>query len=88
MGAWMLCIVIHVRGLIDILFNYGHILQLRSETVAIRRRMNMISGVYDAEIIPGDECDPNFLTFVCMYSGRFRARQHLRSLAPVMNYYG
>ena len=46
------------------LFNDGHVLQLRVETVAIRRRMNMISDDYDGQMMPGDECGPNFLTFV------------------------
>ena len=41
------------------LFNDGRVLQLWSETVAVRRRM-----IYDSHMITGDECDPNFLTFV------------------------
>ena len=56
--------------LIDLyyLFNDGYILQLRSETVAVRRRMNMISEDYDGQMIPGNECDTNFLTFVLQLS--------------------
>ena len=42
----------------------GHVLQLRPETVAVRRRMNMVLGDYDGQMIPGDECRLNFLTFV------------------------
>ena len=37
----------------------GHVLQLRSETVAVRKRM-----IYDGHMKTGNECDPNFLTFV------------------------
>ena len=42
-----------------ILFNDGHVLHLRSETVAIHRQMNMVSDDYDGQMIPGDECGPN-----------------------------
>ena len=42
----------------------GHILQLRSETVAVRRRMNMVWTIYDGHMIPEEEYDLNFLTFV------------------------
>ena len=54
------------RLLIDwfYLFNDGHVLQLRSETVAVRRRMNMLLYDYDGQMIPGDECGLKFLTFV------------------------
>ena len=48
---------------IVILFNDGHVLQLRSETVAVRRRMNMVLDYYDGQMIPGDDCGLNFLTF-------------------------
>ena len=37
------------------LFNNGHVLQLRSETVAVRRRMDLILD-YDGQMIFGDEC--------------------------------
>ena len=47
-----------------ILFNDGHVQHLRLETVAVRTRMNMISDDYDGQMIPRDECGPNFLTFV------------------------
>ena len=41
------------------LFNDGRVLQLRSESVAVRRRM-----IYDGHMIAEDECGLNFLTFV------------------------
>ena len=49
-----------------ILFNDGHagLLHLRSETVVVHRQMNMVLDDYDGQIIPGDECGLNFLTFV------------------------
>ena len=43
------------------LFNNHHILQLRPETVAVRRRMNMMSDD-DGQMIPRDDCSPS-LTF-------------------------
>ena len=42
----------------------GHALHLRSETVAIFRRMNMILYDYDDQMISVDENDLNFLIFV------------------------
>ena len=45
-----------------ILFNDGHILQLWSETVAVRRRINMVLD--GGKMVPGDEYGLNFLTFV------------------------
>ena len=47
----------------DILFNDGHVLHLRSETVAVRRRMNVVLDENDCQMIPGDECGLNVLTF-------------------------
>ena len=41
--------------LLFFLFNDGHVL----ETAAVRGRM-----IYDGHVITGDECGPNFLTFV------------------------
>ena len=46
------------------IFNDGQVLFLRSETVAVHRRMNIISDDYDGQMIPEDECGPNFLTVV------------------------
>ena len=34
-------------------FNNGHVLHLRSETVDVRRRMNMVWMIYDDPMIPG-----------------------------------
>ena len=49
----------------DCYFNYDHALQLRSETVAFRRRMiYSLDDIYDGHMITGDECGLNFLTFV------------------------
>ena len=49
----------------------GHVLQLWSETVAVRRCM-----IYDGNIIVGDECGPRFLTFV------LRLRENPRKPQP------
>ena len=38
---------------IDILFKEGHILHLKSETVAFRRRMNLVFDDYVGQMIPG-----------------------------------
>ena len=46
-----------------ILFNDRNVLHPRPDTVAFRRRMSMVLDD-DGQMIPGDECDPNFLTFV------------------------
>ena len=46
------------------LFTGGHVLNLRSETVAVLRRMNMTWTINDVHMIRGDECGRNFLTFV------------------------
>ena len=35
------------------LYNDGHLLHLRPETVAVRRLMNMVSNDYDGQMIPG-----------------------------------
>ena len=53
--------------LIDI-FNDDHILHLRSDTVAANRRMNMVSDHYDGQMIPWDECGPDFLIFFLQLS--------------------
>ena len=45
------------------LFARGHVLHLRSETVAVLRRMNMMWMINVVHMIRGDECGPNFLTF-------------------------
>ena len=52
---WWLFVV----ATVVLLFNDGHILQLRSEIFAVHRWMT-----YDGHMITEDECDPNFLTFV------------------------
>ena len=49
------------------LFNDDLALQLRTETFAVRRRMNMFSDDYDGQMIPGDECSSNFLTFASQF---------------------
>ena len=46
-------------GLMFLLFNDGHVLQLWSETVAVHRWM-----IYNGHMITGDQCGPNYLTFV------------------------
>ena len=48
----------------DILFNDGPVLLLRPETVAIRRRMGNGLDEYNGQMLSGDKCDLNFLTFV------------------------
>ena len=45
------------------LFNDGHVLQLRSKIVPARRRMNMVLDD-DDQMISWDECAQNFLIFV------------------------
>ena len=52
--------------LIDYLFSDGHVLHVRSETFAVRRRMNMVSDDYNGQMVLGDECGPNFLTFILL----------------------
>ena len=44
----------------------SHVLQLRSETVVVRRRMiyGLGDNLYDGHMITGEECGPYFLTFV------------------------
>ena len=44
-------------------FNDDHVIHLRSES-AVRRWINMVKDDYGDQIIPGDECGLNFLTFV------------------------
>ena len=39
------------------------VLQLRAETAAVRKLMNMVWMIYDGHMIPGDECGLHFLTF-------------------------
>ena len=46
------------------LFTSGHVPHLRSETVAVIRRMNMMWMINYVHTIRGDESGPNFLTFV------------------------
>ena len=59
--TWAPC----VKGLtlINIIY-FTTVLQLRSETVAAHRRMNMILDDYDGQMILGKDCGPNFLIFV------------------------
>ena len=45
-----------------LLFNDGHV-HVRSETVAVHRRMNMLWIVYDGHMITGDEYALNFVTY-------------------------
>ena len=40
--------------------------RLKSETVAVHRGMNMVLDYYDGQMITGDECGPNLLTFVLL----------------------
>ena len=47
-----------------ILFKDGHVLQLTPETVAVRRRMRNGLDDYDVQMVPGNICGLNFLTFV------------------------
>ena len=46
-----------------VLFNDGHVLQLRPETVAVRRRIGNDFDD-DGQMVSGDKCGLNFLTFV------------------------
>ena len=52
----------------NFLFNDGYVLHIRSENVAIRRWLNIVSEDYGGQMTPGDECDSNFLTFVLQLS--------------------
>ena len=56
----------YFRGSIGIiLFNDVHILDLMSELInALLSRMNVVLDDYDGEMIPADERNLNFLTFV------------------------
>ena len=45
-------------------FNDGHVLQLKPETVAVRRRKGNVLDDYDGQMVSGDKCGLNFLTFV------------------------
>ena len=47
-----------------LLFNKGHVVQLWSETVVVRRGWYMTWMIYHGHMIIGDECGPHFLTFV------------------------
>ena len=47
----------------NILFNDDHVLQLMSETVAVRRWMNVVLDDYDGQMIAGVKCGLKFLTF-------------------------
>ena len=38
--------------------------KVRDRRVAVRRRMNMVWMIYDGHMIPRDECNLHFLTFV------------------------
>ena len=59
-----------------LLFNDGYVLQLRSETVAVRRRM-----IYGGHMITGDECGPSFLT--CVFRLSEKPRKNLnREIDP------
>ena len=51
-------------GKMFFLFNDGHVLQLRPETVAARRRMKDGLDYYDSQMVSGDKYGLNFLTFV------------------------
>ena len=50
--------------LLFILFHDGYVLQLRAETVAVRRRIRNGLDDYDSQMVYGDKCDLNFLKFV------------------------
>ena len=50
-----------------------------SETVAVRKRMNMVSDDYDGQTIPGDKCFPNFLTFVIHWEKKNSAKKNSTS---------
>ena len=45
-------------------YNDRHVLYLRSETVAFRRRTNMVLDNHYDQVIPVEECGLNLLTFV------------------------
>ena len=62
---------------ICILVNDGHVLHLRSETVADHRQMNMVLDDYDGQMIPGDEWGRNFLTFVLQLRGKKKKHKNL-----------
>ena len=47
-----------------LLFNDGHVLQLRAEIVAVHRGMIMIWMIFDGHMKPRDECGLNFQTYV------------------------
>ena len=76
---------LHQLNLVDIdiiLFNDGHVLHLSWETVAARRRMNIVLDDYDGQMILGDECDLHLLTFVLQLrknSGKISTRKMTRS---------
>ena len=46
-----------------------------------RRRLDVVSDDYDDQMIPGDECDPNFLTFVLQLK-KNSAKISTRKLTP------
>ena len=50
--------------IVVILFNDGHVLQLRPETVDVRRWMRNSLDDYDGQIVSGDKCDLDFMAFV------------------------
>ena len=52
--------VVYLLLLLLFVIHDGHVLQLSSMTVVVRRR------IYDGHMIPGDEYGPNFLTFVLL----------------------
>ena len=58
------CSNVKNMGCFVILFNDGHVLQLRPETVAVLRRMRNGLDDYDGQMVSGDKCGLNFLTFV------------------------
>ena len=47
---------------ISLLFNDGHVLHLRSETIAVRRRMRNDLDDYDGQMVSRGKCGLNFLT--------------------------
>ena len=66
MLAFNLLIVTHVFVAVCycLLFNENHVLHLISETITVRRRLNMIWMIYECHMIPGDKFYLNFPTFV------------------------
>ena len=66
--------------------NDVHILHLRSETVVVRRRMNRDWIINDGHnMVPGDECDLKFLTFVLQLKENPRNKTSTRKfIRPVM----